>query len=747
MKTHTSTRNSLVAWSWFTCLLSAAILMIATTEPNTAQSARRAVIHVDAGQPVGPFPAGILGTNMVGNRNYADATTGNGQFIDSARSIGPTMIRWPGGNNADMYDWKRLRLILPGRRISSADQVNLDDIIVFCREIGAELTVTINFGTMSAEDAADMVEFCNGPATTFWGRKRDSILVSRGYAPGPLNVRYFEIGNETAQKHMYERSWTAAHAAQYFLGGEAERRGAYRISSGGTNYRLPLGDLIAVRPGDGNDREYVVRFPPLRNPVVFFIPDSAALADCIVNGNCNFERFERVATLAGQPADRKVFTIDTAGGTVRFGDGVNGFFPPVGSYLLVEYTTFGRDGFVAFARKMRQVPSSVPVRIGAVMLPREGTVPQSTWVPSEYLDEVYGEMDFLIVHHYLPTNGSRGARYAYRRQVAAQRVAKQDSVYRLFRDASRAALGREKPLGLAITEWSLFNKNDSLVVLNRSLETAVAGAEWLIRTANRSETTPAWFAEQFNLASWKSKFALVETETPNLRVCPLGYVFRGFRALTNTDLLPVRVDSPAERAFDRPVTLVQATGGLAATKDAVLLALVNNAERDAVVCSLDVRGFSYDSLDVWLLAGSTPTANNDGEEGAYLRRVPVNSPEEFTLPPFSVAFARLWHSGVNSVEADVGVPAAYEATCYPNPAALGTIVQYSVPRKSMVRVTIFDVRGKRLRTLANGIAASGTRTVAWDGRDEGGNPVPPGAYMYRVQTAMGVLTGKVVLQR
>jgi len=47
-------------------------------------------------------------------------------------------------------------------------------------------------------------------------------------------------------------------------GGEAERRGAYRVSSGGTNYRLPLGDLIAVRRGDGNSREYIVRFPPLR---------------------------------------------------------------------------------------------------------------------------------------------------------------------------------------------------------------------------------------------------------------------------------------------------------------------------------------------------------------------------------------------------------------------------------------------------------------------------------------------------
>lgn len=103
---------------------------------------------------------------------------------------------------------------------------------------------------MHADDAADLVGFCNGPSASFWGRKRDSILTAYALAPGPLDVRYFEIGNETYGKHKFRNSWTAMHPAKYFLGGEAERRGAVSTTVNGQRLHIPLGDLFGIRQGD-----------------------------------------------------------------------------------------------------------------------------------------------------------------------------------------------------------------------------------------------------------------------------------------------------------------------------------------------------------------------------------------------------------------------------------------------------------------------------------------------------------------
>jgi hypothetical protein len=62
---------------------------------------------------------------------------------------------------------------------------------------------------------------------------------------------------------------------------------------------------------------------------------------------------------------------------------------------------------------------------------------------------------------------------------------------------------------------------------------------------------------------------------------------------------------------------------------------------------------------------------------------------------------------------------------------------------------IFDVRGRRIRTLAAGTlpAAGETMTWSWDGRDDGGREVKAGIYFYRVRDAAGSLGEKIVRLR
>jgi FlgD Ig-like domain len=50
-------------------------------------------------------------------------------------------------------------------------------------------------------------------------------------------------------------------------------------------------------------------------------------------------------------------------------------------------------------------------------------------------------------------------------------------------------------------------------------------------------------------------------------------------------------------------------------------------------------------------------------------------------------------------------------------------------------VSIFDVRGRRVRTISRGSFAAGYQTATWDGRDAGGRDVPAGVYFIRSRTA------------
>jgi len=50
-----------------------------------------------------------------------------------------------------------------------------------------------------------------------------------------------------------------------------------------------------------------------------------------------------------------------------------------------------------------------------------------------------------------------------------------------------------------------------------------------------------------------------------------------------------------------------------------------------------------------------------------------------------------------------------------------------------VRLTVFDLRGRKVAELVNRVQPGGSYSVAWNGRDSRGRPVPSGVYFYRFQ--------------
>jgi hypothetical protein len=84
--------------------------------------------------------------------------------------------------------------------------------------------------------------------------------------------------------------------------------------------------------------------------------------------------------------------------------------------------------------------------------------------------------------------------------------------------------------------------------------------------------------------------------------------------------------------------------------------------------------------------------------------------------------------------------------CAPNPFNPTTTIRYDVAEEGVkVSIVIFDVTGRRVRTLVDGVQPAGRQSAVWDGRDDGGRTVASGVYFYRMNAGRFVQTRKMVL--
>jgi subtilisin family serine protease len=109
-------------------------------------------------------------------------------------------------------------------------------------------------------------------------------------------------------------------------------------------------------------------------------------------------------------------------------------------------------------------------------------------------------------------------------------------------------------------------------------------------------------------------------------------------------------------------------------------------------------------------------------------------------------YSALFGSAVGDDE--VQLPAAFEMDQnYPNPFNPETRIEYSLSRPGRVTLSIFNVAGQLVRTLANEIKQAGGHEVTWDGRDERGQSVASGVYFYRLRFEGQTQTRKMLLLR
>ena len=101
---------------------------------------------------------------------------------------------------------------------------------------------------------------------------------------------------------------------------------------------------------------------------------------------------------------------------------------------------------------------------------------------------------------------------------------------------------------------------------------------------------------------------------------------------------------------------------------------------------------------------------------------------------------------VGIAQVDDALPTDYALhPAYPNPFNPVTTLRYDLPQRAEVRLTIYDILGRELRTLVAGTQEPGYRSVVWDGTDARGRPVGSGVYLYRIQAEGFTQARKMVL--
>lgn len=151
-------------------------------------------------------------------------------FIEEGQRLAPSCVRW-GGILTSFWKWREgvgprdgripMHNYLWGGR--ETNQVGVHEIIDLCRQLGAEPMMGINFAADgrpayihtaageqragTAEEAADLVSYCNDPA--------NAERIANG-AADPFGLRLWQIGNETSYPAKGQR-FTSQENAQHYL--------------------------------------------------------------------------------------------------------------------------------------------------------------------------------------------------------------------------------------------------------------------------------------------------------------------------------------------------------------------------------------------------------------------------------------------------------------------------------------------------------------------------------------------------
>ena len=84
---------------------------------------------------------------------------------------------------------------------------------------------------------------------------------------------------------------------------------------------------------------------------------------------------------------------------------------------------------------------------------------------------------------------------------------------------------------------------------------------------------------------------------------------------------------------------------------------------------------------------------------------------------------------------------------YPNPFNTNTTIRFSLPEAVQVKLTVYDINAREVRSLVSGNLSAGTYDFTWDATSNSGAATSSGFYFYSLQAGSFIQTRKMTLLR
>ncbi|MBT6747136.1 MAG: T9SS type A sorting domain-containing protein [Flavobacteriales bacterium] len=375
-------------------------------------------------------------------------------FINAFFKLNPGIIRWPGGNKGNNYRWED--------HLNQNNKLNLKKLIPFLDSFNVELQVVVNFGNGTATEAAEFVNICNNQ-NAYYTQLRDSLLNN----PNPIDVKYWEIGNESTDAWAYAYSWlgfqeeihfrsgvpnntfTKREAdSLYFYGGDLTREGWVEIIGGLDKNTAILGDLKFYPNGQATDT-VIVTYPLL---------DTTDINSVRIYRTSNFDM-----DWAGDTTTNQQELYDSISNpanllsAVEFSwDQTQVIVNPIGGIysndlILIEYNSTNHDGAFAFRDFMKAADPSI--EIGYTVMPDDSLASNLIFQQ----DFSASPPEFMIKHPYASNLTIPAIQQGYFSEAIYASEKKVQSMVNFGNIWNQRELdwGIPNEIGLSLTEWNV----------------------------------------------------------------------------------------------------------------------------------------------------------------------------------------------------------------------------------------------------------------------------------------------------
>ena len=141
--------------------------------------------------------------------------------------------------------------------------------------------------------------------------------------------------------------------------------------------------------------------------------------------------------------------------------------------------------------------------------------------------------------------------------------------------------------------------------------------------------------------------------------------------------------------------------------------------------------------EIWRTLYNELIGDDAGLAQAYMRYALLGDPMQFIRGV----------TGQNSPSAVRDVPSIEGIRLSPNPFNPKIVARFAVDMPTQVQIAVYDIRGRRVRVLLEGMVGEGYNQVIWDGRDAAGKDLAAAPYFIRFDTGHEIVTHKIMLIR